>query len=202
MPEIEPTAAASVTTATTFFSPCQDFVRWADDGHDVPASDMQWTFSSHHHDHESPCIRFSVHANSSEPTHTFHIHNNLALVLAYLDTDYWLSPIKQTTTWNQNRIARYLESLRDGVVEELEVVTGSVMLDPTFSTDVLREWAIRVHDRCGHSQTGRKEYLESCVRLGTTPYTADFINYGEREYSQSDQATTYLMTIIRLAPIV
>ena len=65
-------------------------------------------------------------------------------------------------------------------MDELEGVTGSATLDPTFSTDALREWAIRVHDGYGHSQTGRKEYLESCARLGTTPYTADFINYGER----------------------
>jgi hypothetical protein len=175
--------ATMVTTATTF-TPCEDFVRWSENGQDVPTSDMQWEFSSpRHHHHGSPCVRFSVHHNTSEPSHTFHIHKNLALALGYLDADYWLSPIKPTTPWNRNRIARYLWNLREDVVKELEGVTGNATLDPTFSTDVLREWAIRVHDRYGHSQTGRKEYLESCARLGTTPYIADFINYGESEYS-------------------
>jgi len=100
-----------------------------------------------------------------------------------------LTPIKPTTTWNRNRIARYLWNLREDVVEELKGVTGSALLDPTFSTDVLREWAIRAHNQYGHSQTGRKEYLESCATLGTTLYAADFVNYGERNYSD----TTYLM---------
>lgn len=172
----------ALATNDTFF-PCQDFARWSDNGQDVPASNMRWKFSSHNHHHGSSCIWFSVDFNTSEPTRTFHIHDNLALVLGYLDTDYWLSPIKQTTTWNRNRIARYLQNLREDVVQELDAVTRSVMLDPTFGTNVLREWAIRVHDRCGHSHTGRKEYLESCARLGMTPYTADFINYGERQCS-------------------
>jgi hypothetical protein len=182
------TPLAIVKTATTF-PPCKDFLRWSDNGQDAPASDMQWKFSSPRH-HHAPWIRLSVHYNTSDQTHTFNIHNNLALLLAYLDTDYWLTPIKPTTTWNRNRIARYLRNLREDVVEELKGVTGSAMLDPAFSTDVLREWAIRAHDRYGHSQTGRKEYLESCARLGTTPYAADFVHYGERNYSHTEKDTT------------
>jgi len=69
------------------------------------------------------------------------------------------------------------------------------MLDHTFSTDVLREWVIRAHDWYGHLQTGHKDYLESCARLGTTPYTADFVNYDERNYSHTNKDTTYLMTM-------
>jgi hypothetical protein len=113
--------------------------------------------------------------------HIFYIHHNLALMLAYLDIDYTLTPIKEMTWWNQNRVSLYLQRLRDDVVVELMGVPQDVLKDPTFATNVLREWAIRVSSRYGHSQTGRREYHESCRRLGVTAYTDDFINYGKHQ---------------------
>src|SRR5882762_2847409 len=88
----------AIVKTTTTFSPCKDFLCWSDNGQDAPASDMQWKFSSPHHHHASSSwIRFSVHYNTSDQTHTFNIHNNLAFVLGYLNTDYWL-----TVDTNQN----------------------------------------------------------------------------------------------------
>jgi hypothetical protein len=115
------------------------------------------------------------------PEDAFDIHHKLALMLGYLDLDYWLSPLKQTTLWNQNRIARYLERLRSDVVLELKDVTDDELHDPTFGTNVLREWAVRVKAEHGHSKTGRKEYETSCARDGGTLYEEDFILYGEHK---------------------
>jgi hypothetical protein len=59
-------------------------------------------------------------------------------------------------------------------------VESSVLLDATFGTEVLREWAVRVHHRYGHSNTRHQMYKETCAALVVIPYIEeDFINYGE-----------------------
>jgi len=108
------------------------------------------------------------------------MHNQLALMLGYLDLDYWLTNIKLTSTWNQNRIAAYLLNLCVDVVQELMGLKSDVLLQTTFGTQTLREWAVRVHHEHGHSKSGHRRYKEACDALRMKPYIKeDFINYGE-----------------------
>jgi hypothetical protein len=99
-------------------------------------------------------------------------------MLWYLELDYSMTPIKTMTSWNRNRVLCYLHRLRDDVVLELMGEPTHILQEPTFSTNVLREWAIRVYGGYGHSRTGRQRYQKSCRSLGVTPYCEDFINYG------------------------
>jgi hypothetical protein len=168
-----------------------DLERWSNNGLEAPpTSRMRWEFENRQRPCEPSSLTFSVIYATGGPTHTFHIHRNLMLMLGYLDLDYWLSPMKVMTVWNRNRISRYLQRLREDVVVELTGVEANVLEDSTFGTNALREWAVRVHGGYGHSQTGRKEYQESCKRRGVTPYDEDFINYGK---SQASYDTTHLM---------
>jgi hypothetical protein len=160
-----------------------DSDRWPQNGPQVPASSMTWAFEMPQHHHECSSLMFSVIYDTGEPTRNFSIHRNLMLMLGYLDLDYWSSPIKETTRWNQNRISHYLRLLREDVVVELAGVKENVLEDLIFGTNTLREWAVRAHAGYGHSQTGRREYLESCSSV--TPYAEDFINYGESQISRT-----------------
>jgi hypothetical protein len=172
------TSTSSSTSRPLLSRPDSD--RWTNDGANDSPSPMRWEFQSYRQDDLAiSTIKFHVVYENGEPTHTLHIHPNMAVMLGYLDLDYWLSGIKQTTLWNQNRISRYLRCLREDVVLELMGTSNAVLRDPAFGTSVLREWAVRVWYRYGHSQTGRRAYEESCARSQLPMYDEHFINYGE-----------------------
>jgi len=181
------------TTKESLYSPsrliiCNDSERWSNNGIDVPPSNTRWIFQQYPQLSDgSSNLAFTVTYDTGAPERTFQIHNNLALMLRYLDLDYWITPLKPTTAWNRNRIGRYLRRLRDDVILELVDIKEDVLRDPTFGTDVLREWAVRVHHEYGHSGTGRKAYQEYCAQYKCDPYQDDFIYFGEN--IMSDETT-------------
>ena len=154
-----------------------DLERWSDSGKYVPCSSTRWQFETYPHNNAT---RLSIISTSRHKQHSYLMHNQLALMLGYLDLDYWLTNIKPTSTWNQNRIAAYLLNLHVDVVQELMGLKSDVLLQTTFGTQTLRGWAVRVHHEHGHSKSGRRRYEEACDALRMKPYiTEDFINYGE-----------------------
>jgi hypothetical protein len=160
----------------------RDRDRWSDNRNIIPISSMRWSFVSSNCSHcASPsCLSITISYANGQRQNGFHIHNNLALMLAYLDLDYWLTPLKPIKPSNRNRITRYLERLREDVILELTNVPEDVRRDPCFGPKVLQEWAVRVHDEYGHSNTGRKLYLTFCEKRGESPYHADFLNFGKK----------------------
>lgn len=162
---------------------CNDWDRWSNNSEDIPSSYRTWEFA-----YQSQLTMLVV--ADGQKTQTFQIHNSLGLMLAYLDLDFWLSPLKQTPLWNRDRICRYLQCLRHDVVDELMVTATHTLSDPCFGTSTLREWAARVHAKCGHSKTGRKEYEESCKKRRLTPYGEDFVDFGKKcDIYQENNAT-------------
>lgn len=153
---------------------------------------MRWKFESHP---QYFTLHLSVINDAEHQEHAFDIHRNLALILGYLDLDYWLTPIKNTTRWNQNRISLYLRRLREDAIVELRSVKRTVLLDPTFKTNALREWAVRVSAGYGHSQTGRRQYLESCMQRSVVPYEEeDFINYSKSNVCSLNDVAHLMIT--------
>ena len=62
---------------------------------------------------------------------------------------------------------------------EMVGTEGHILQDSTFLPSVLREWAVRVHGGYGHSQTGHREYADSCRKFNMNPYEESIMHYGE-----------------------
>ena len=155
-----------------------DDSRWPNNANQLPQRlPTIWFFGEE--DLSIGYLRFSAVDCAGQEICTLHLHLNLALALAYLDIDYWTTNQKQTSSWNQMRIQGYLLRVREDVVKEMMAADAPKLLHSSFETDVLRQWAIRVHYGCGHSFTGRKAYSDFCALNRINLYDDDFINYGE-----------------------
>jgi len=145
------TAATTVTTEPT--SPPARTLRWSDDGRDVPASDMEWKFSSPHHHHGSPA---SVLSSSQHLITITYLHSQQSSTRTRVPRRWLLVVTNQNDDdVEPNRIARYLCNLREDVVDGAGRCYRKCYVDPTFSTDALREWRSGSW-RLWSSQTGRK----------------------------------------------
>jgi hypothetical protein len=156
-----------------------DLQRWSNDPASMPRSRTRWLFGGEGC-WNTGSIRFLVVDMTGYNICSVVVHQNLALILAYLDLDYWLTPIAQDmTAWNQKRIEHYLRLVRDDVVTELAAADGVTLLQSSFGPTALRQWAVRVRHTFGHSQTGRSQYRDFCTAKGHSPYDEQYINYGE-----------------------
>jgi hypothetical protein len=156
-----------------------DLQRWSDDPASMPPSRMRWLFGGEGC-WNTDSVRFLVVDMTGRDMHAVLVHRNLALILAYLDLDYWLTPTAQdTTAWNQKRIEHYLRHVRDDVVAELVAADAVTLLRSSFGPTTLIQWAVRVCHTFGHSQTGRNRYRDFCTTNRQSPYDEQFINYGE-----------------------
>ena len=150
-----------------------DTQRWSDNTSPISPSCKKWLFSFE----SSPnTITLWVLNDAGHEMQSCKVHTNLALALAYLDVDYWVTSKKDISIGNRNRIERYLLHLRTDVVKELMAADTSTLVD---GSTTLLEWAVRVYHDFGHSNTGRTMYKDQCEAKGSRPYDEEFIHYGE-----------------------
>jgi hypothetical protein len=153
-----------------------DFHYWSNDTSHVPIDNKRWLFSRNI-DFPSDVRFFIFDCPSETVQHRFQLNGNLAIILAYLDLDYF-STFQSGASPNGYRLARYLGKLRDEVVKELTIKDTTQLLDPAFIADCLQHYAIREGRGFGHSSTGRRKYDTYCVEKGLVPYTDDPTKYG------------------------
>ena len=148
----------------------QDDERWSNDWSPVSPSKNVWSFET------LPASRdfyifHSLHSGTGEKFR-FPLHLQICSQISVLDLEYWSNVMSREP--NNNRIARYLERLRDDLLKELQVkqpsnLTGSDVWQP----DCLRPWAIRIRHGFGHSDFGRQAYLRICQQNAWYPYMHD-----------------------------
>lgn len=162
--------------------PCTspDFLRWCYPSHGGSISKNRWAFELKQ-DRRNQQLWFYIIIDSittKEEAQACLIHQDHALILAYLDLNYW-SKFSQMPNWNRNRLVSYLGQMREDVVRELMGMDRRMLPNVGYRPSTLREWAVRVRRGHGHSQTGRNEYYEYCKKKGVRPYDEDYLSYGE-----------------------
>jgi len=142
----------------------KDDARWSDDFSPVRSSDFVWLFATTGLDRDLFCIA------TREECRTFRLPRQTNLQLAMLDLDYWANVAD--TRLNANRIARYLETLRSEVHDELELqqTWQPLACIHPWQPETTRPWAIRTKHGFGHSFFGRSGYLGMCSINGWIPY--------------------------------
>jgi len=96
-----------------------DAFRWPNDTDQLPRRfPTIWIFGGEE-DFPIGYLRFSVIDHAGRELCALRVHRNLALVLAYLDIDYWTTNLNQISPWNRMRIQGYLLRLREDVVKEM-----------------------------------------------------------------------------------
>jgi hypothetical protein len=156
-----------------------DVDRWPNDSSPPPRTAARWLFVTEEGHKKSTIVGFLVIDHTEHEICSMAVHQDLALMLAYLDLDYWSSPTKDTSSWNQARIEAYLHHVREDMLKELMAADRAALVQTTFGTAVLRQWAIRVYHGYGHSSTGHGLYMEFCMENGYNPYDEEFINYSK-----------------------
>lgn len=172
----------------------EDDNRWSNDWSIKQPSDWIWRFEKK--------VSWNYSCDTSvagkivwrlTPTRTFHsfnrknrkhfnyrLHINLCNQLAFLDLEYWSNV--ESKEPNSNRVSRYLEQLRNDLLEEIYTVQKSS--NELWQPDCLRPWAVRIRHYCGHSSFGRKSYLQKCEENHWKPcFHDDPSRYGMRNNS-------------------
>jgi hypothetical protein len=175
-----------------------DWQRWSDDASSVAPSPTRWLFVGRLSQNTNP-IRFLVVDNTERQKLDVYVHLNLALMLTYLDLDYWASSVVGASSLIQTCIEHYLLSVRGDVEKELMTADSATLLEQSFGTSTLREWASRVYHNYGHSKKGRDMYHRHCVVNGVIPYKEEFINYGENHLKPRSCSTVDRDDNVRLA---
>lgn len=167
-----------------------DDLRWPNHTNQLPQRfPTIWIFGGKE-DFSACSPRFSAIDDAGQTLCDLRVHQNLALALAYLDIDYWTTNQNPTSPWNRMRIQGYLLRLREDVVKEMMAADPLKLLHCSFETSVLRQWAIRVYHKFGHSVTGRNAYIEFCTSNRCNLYGDDFINYGENNSLRNEEPTS------------
>jgi hypothetical protein len=171
-----------------------DWQRWSDDASPVAPSPTQWLFMGQLSQNTNP-IRFLVVLHMEHHQLDVFVHLNLALMLTYLDLDYWASSTVGASPSIKTCIEHYLLSVQGDVEKELMAADSATLLERSFGTSTLPAWACRVYHNYGHSQKGRDMYLKHCVTNGVIPYKQEFINYGENHLNPCSYAVQLIMVI-------
>jgi hypothetical protein len=158
--------------------------RWSNDTSTVQQSDTVWVFEGDRNTFKQPTLTpapdwivLRVFRKSTNEHRHFCIPVPTALQIALLDLEYWANVVDPNP--NSNRIARYLEKVRSDLWTELSPFSDGFRFGSQPETT--RPWAVRMNHLFGHSFFGRKEYSQTCMANGWTPYThEDPISYGKR----------------------
>jgi hypothetical protein len=144
-----------------------DLQRWLNDPLPTPPSQTRWLFAGGEC-RQSASVRFMVIDITGHEICAIRVHRNLAMILAYLDLQYWKSErsAQESSSWNNNRIKHYLGRVREDVVTELLGEDSTALICSSFGTTAMREWAVMVHHVCGHSRSGRNQYEDLCTSNG------------------------------------
>jgi hypothetical protein len=102
-----------------------------------------------------------------------------APILAFLDISLRHSIAeKEAGDTNSRRVAHYLQKLCTAVEEKLNTMPEDESVPESSLFGPLRFWAIRTCHSLGHSETGRRRYIEQCQTNDVTPYQEDPMEYG------------------------
>jgi hypothetical protein len=113
----------------------------------------------------SPSSAFYAYDTLTNQLRRFDLDFRLCQQIAFLDLEYWTN-----VTFGESCIARYLQLLRDDLLEELQTMEHSATPWQPRST---RPWAVRTMHSFGHSHFDRTAYLRRCRENGWQNYMHD-----------------------------
>jgi hypothetical protein len=155
----------------------KDNNRWSNDCSPVSSSPWLWLFEiGPETDIDSTRMGFWIvhmYNQENQQHHMFQLNIQLCKQLSLLDLEYWSNITGDNP--NNNRIARYLEKLREDVRKELQM--GQIGTEQLQS---ILCWAFRIKNHFGHSGFGRKSYENLCQSNGWEAYNHEKpLEYGK-----------------------